>query len=138
MKKKLISVALLIIMCSTGFTSYGKDEQPELIKGYATAYNGPSDHTYTGKPVHKGICGGCQAYIGKTIVLYQRLPGDEIGQILGIFECEDTGPGTDAFREGRLIDVWCEDMDACQEFMNRVYEDGCQGHVWIEVIQADG
>ena len=125
-------------MCSTGFTSYGKDEQPELIKGYATAYNGPSDHTYTGKPVHKGICGGCQAYIGKTIILYQRLPGDEIGQILGIYECEDTGPSTDAFKEGRLIDVWCEDLDACQEFMNRVYEDGCQGHVWIEVIQADG
>ena len=138
MKKKLISIALLIIMCSTGFTSYGKDEQPELIKGYATAYNGPSDHTYTGKPVHKGICGGCQAYIGKTIILYQRLPGDEIGQILGIYECEDTGPSTDAFKEGRLIDVWCEDLDACQEFMNRVYEDGCQGHVWIEVIQADG
>ena len=136
--KKLISIALLIIMCSTGFTSYGKDEQPELIKGYATAYNGPTDHTCTGKPVHKGICGGCQAYIGKTIILYQRLPGDEIGQILGIYECEDTGPSTDAFKEGRLIDVWCEDLDACQEFMNRVYEDGCQGHVWIEVIQADG
>ena len=138
MKKKLISIALLIVMCSTGFTSYGKDEQPELIKGYATAYNGPTDRTCTGKPVHKGICGGCQAYIGKTIILYQRLPGDEIGQILGIFECEDTGPGTDAFREGRLIDVWCEDLEACQRFMDRVYEDGAQGKVWIEVIEADG
>ena len=137
MKKKLISVALMIVMCSTGFTSYGKDEQPELIKGYATAYNGPSDHTYTGKPVHKGICGGCQAYIGKTIILYQRLPGDEIGQILGIFECEDTGPGTDGFREGRVIDVWCPE-DECQDFMNLLYTNNAQGKVWIEVIQADG
>ena len=137
MKKKLISIALLIIMCLTGFTSYGKDEQPELIKGYATAYNGPSDHTYTGKPVHKGICGGCQAYIGKTIILYQRLPGDEIGQILGIFECEDTGPGTDGFREGRVIDVWCPE-DECQDFMNLLYTNNAQGKVWIEVIQADG
>lgn len=137
MKKRVASILLMIAMCSIGFTSYA-DNQPTLIKGYATAYNGPTDTTCTGKPVHKGICGGCQAYIGKTIILYQRLPDDEVGQILGIYECEDSGPGTDAFREGRLIDVWCEDMDACQEFMNRVYEDGCQGHVWIEVIQADG
>ena len=137
MKKKLISIALLIVMCSTGFTSYGKDEQPELIKGYATAYNGPSDHTYTGKPVHKGICGGCQAYIGKTIILYQRLPGDEIGQIIGIYECEDTGPGTDGFREGRVIDCWMPE-DELQDFMNRVYEDDCHGKVWIEVLDAEG
>lgn len=114
------------------------EDQPTLIKGFATAYNGPSDYTCTGKPVHKGICGGCQAYIGKTIILYQRLPGDEIGQILGIYECEDTGPSTDAFKEGRLIDVWCEDLDDCQKFMDRVYEDGCQGKVWIEVIEAYG
>lgn len=137
MKKKLISIALLIVMCSTGFTSYGKDEQPELIKGYATAYNGPSDHTYTGKPVHKGICGGCQAYIGKTIVLYQRLPGDEIGQIIGIYECEDTGPGTDGFREGRVIDCWMPE-DELQDFMDLVYSNRAQGKVWIEVIEANG
>lgn len=114
------------------------EEQPTLIKGFATAYNGPSGYTCTGKPVHKGICGGCQEYIGKAIILYQRLPDDEIGQILGIYECEDTGPSTDAFKEGRLIDVWCEDLEACQKFMDRVYEDGCQGKVWIEVIEADG
>lgn len=134
----MISVALLIAMCSIGFTSYASDEQPELIKGYATAYNGPTEYTCTGDHVRKGICGGCEAYLGKTIILYQRLPGDEIGQIIGIYECLDTGSGTESFQQGKLIDVWCEDMDACQEFMNRVYEDGCQGHVWIEVIQADG
>ena len=135
MKKKLISVALLIIMCLTGFTSYGKDEQPELIKGYATAYNGPSDHTYTGKPVHKGTCGGCQAYIGKTIILYQRLPGDEIGQILGIFECEDTGPGTDGFREGRVIDVYFPTLEECQDFMDLLYTNNAHGKCYIQVLE---
>ena len=78
MKKRIMSILLVIGMCSIGFTSYA-DDQPTLIKGYATAYNGPTDTTCTGKPVHKGICGGCQAYIGKTIILYQRLPGDEVG-----------------------------------------------------------
>lgn len=113
------------------------EDQPTLIKGFATAYNGPSDYTCTGKPVHKGICGGCQAYIGKTIILYQRLPDDEIGQIIGIYECEDTGPGTDGFKEGRVIDVWMPE-DECQEFMNLLYTNNAQGKVWIEVIEAYG
>lgn len=133
----LIGIAVILATCSTGFTSYGKDEQPELIKGYATAYNGPSDTTCTGKPVHKGICGGCQAYIGKTIILYQRLPSDEIGQILGVYECEDTGPGTDGFREGRVIDVWMPE-DECQDFMDLLYTNNAHGKVWIQVIDAKG
>ena len=137
MKKRIMSILLVIGMCSVGFTSYA-DDQPTLIKGYATAYNGPTDTTCTGKQVHKGICGGCQAYIGKTIILYQRLPGDEIGQILGIYECEDSGPGTDGFREGRVIDVYFPTLEECQDFMDLLYTNNAQGRVWIEVIQADG
>ena len=133
MKKRILSILLIIGMCSIGFTSYATDEQPELIKGYATAYNGPTDTTCTGKPVHKGICGGCQAYIGKTIILYQRLPGDEIGQILGVYECEDTGPGTDGFRECRVIDVWMPE-DECQDFMDLLYTNNAKGKVFIQVI----
>ena len=113
------------------------EDQPTLIKGFATAYNGPSEYTCTGKPVHKGICGGCEAYIGKTIILYQRLPGDKIGQIIGYYECEDTGPGTEGFQEGRVIDVWMP-KDECQDFMDLLYTNNAQGKVWIEVISADG
>ena len=133
----LISMAVILATCSIGFTSYGKDEQPELIKGYATAYNGPTDTTCTGKQVHKGICGGCKDYIGKTIILYQRLQGDEIGQIIGIYECEDTGPGTDGFREGRVIDVWMP-KDECQDFMDLLYTNNAHGKVFIQIISAEG
>ena len=114
------------------------EDQPTLIKGYATAYNGPSDYTYTGKPVHKGICGGCQAYIGKTIILYQRLPGDEVGEILGIYECLDTGEGTEGFQQGRVIDVYKPTLDKCQEFMDLIYTNNAHGKVWIQVIDAKG
>lgn len=137
MKKRVISVALLIAMCLIGFTSYA-DSQPTLIKGYATAYIGNSDHTCTGDKVREGICGGCQEYIGKTIVLYQRLPNDEVGEILGIWECLDTGIGTEGFQQGRVIDVYCPTMDDCQDFMDRIYEDGCQGKCYIQVIDAKG
>ena len=128
---------LVIAMFSTGFSSFASDEQPELIKGFATAYNGPTDTTCTGEKVRKGICGGCEAYLGKTIILYQRLPNDEIGQIIGIYECMDTGTGTEGFQQGRVIDVWCPD-DELQDFMNRVYEDDCHGKVWIEGLDAEG
>ena len=122
-------------MCLIGFSSYAHDTEPVLIKGYATAYNGPSDTTYMGYPVRDGICGGCEEYLGKTIILYQRLPGDEIGEIIGYYECLDTGPGTESFQKGLVIDVWCSDLDACQEFMNRVYENGAQGRVFIQILE---
>lgn len=138
MRRIIAGITVITAILWTGFISFATDEQPELIKGYATAYNGPTEYTCTGDHVRKGICGGCEAYLGKTIILYQRLPGDEIGDIIGYYECLDTGSGTDAFREGRLIDVWCEDLDACQDFMNLIYENGCQGHVFIQVLEADG
>lgn len=111
------------------------DEQPTLIKGFATAYNGPSEYTCTGKKVHEGICGGCEAYIGKTIILYQRLPGDQIGELIGIYECEDTGPGTEGFQQGYVIDVWCRNLEECQDFMNLIYTNNAQGRVWIQIVE---
>lgn len=138
MKKYIIIAVTIAAMCWSGCISYAHDNEPVLIKGYATAYNGPSDTTCTGKKARRGICGGCDAYIGKTIILYQRLPGDVVGEIIGIYECEDTGPGTESFQKGKVIDVWCEDLEACQEFMDRVYEDGAQGRVFIQVEEAKG
>ena len=133
MQSRIISTVMILIAVLIFSINARAEEQPTLIKGYATAYNGPSERTYTGKPVHEGICGGCDAYIGKTIILYQRLPGDQIGELIGIYECEDTGPGTEGFQQGRVIDVW-EPKDKLQDFMNRVYENGCQGKVFIQVI----
>ena len=137
MKKRVISVALLIAMCLIGFTSYA-DEEPTLIKGYATAYIGESEYTCTGDKVRKGICGGCKDYIGKTIVLYQRLPNDEVGRILGIYECLDTGTGTEGFQQGRVIDVYQPTLEECQDFMDLIYEDGCQGRVYIQIFDGKG
>ena len=138
MKKYIIIAVIIAAMCWSVCTTYAHDEQPALIKGYATAYNGPSETTCTGKKARRGICGGCEAYIGKTIILYQRLPGDEVGQILGIWECEDTGPGTDGFREGRVIDVYCPTLEECQDFMDLIYTNGAKGKVYIQIVEADG
>lgn len=47
-------------------------------------------------------------------------------------------PGGAGIESGNVIDIWCEDLDKCQDFMNRVYEDGCQGRVFIQIIEAEG
>lgn len=126
------------VMCLTGFTSLAHDEQPELIKGHATAYRSDKEFCYRNDKVHEGVCGGCKAYYGKTIILYQRLPGDKIGDIIGIYECLDWGPGTKGFQEGRVIDVYKPNIEECKKFMKQVYKDDCDGNVWIQIIEADG
>lgn len=111
-------------------------ETPDLIKGHATAYCLPGT-TASGSKVRDGICAGSEEYFGKTIILYQRLPGDKVGDLIGIYECLDKG-GSEGIRKGKVVDIWCEDLNACQEFMNLIYEDDCHGKVFIQVTDAVG
>lgn len=138
----LVILGLWILFLCTMFVRANAEElsQPtdEMIKGFATAYNGPTDYTCTGDEVREGICGGCRDYLGKTIILYQRLPDNSVGDMIGIYECLDTGTGTQGFQEGRVIDVWKSDKEAIQEFADLIYSNGCQGKVWIQVIDAEG
>ena len=108
----------------------------DLIKMHATAYciHGT---TRSGKQTRKGIAACNKKYLGMTALVYQRLPNDEVGELIGIYEIEDTGE-TEGLKNGNVIDIWCPDLDACQEFMNRVYEDKCHGRVWVEIVEAVG
>lgn len=116
--------------CLIGFTSYASNE-PALIKMRATAYC-LEGITVSGTEVRKGICATSdRSLLGKTAIIYQRLPDNEVGEIIGIYEIQDTG-----CRE-HVIDVWFPESE-CQDFMNRVYEDGCQGKVWVQIIDAQG
>lgn len=125
----IAGIIAVLIMYSTGFTSYAA-EVP-LIKAHATAYC-LDGMTASGTAVRKGICAsGHRDWLGKTCILYQRLPDGRVGDMIGIYEIEDTGC------KETVIDVWCPE-DECQDFMDKVYEDGCGGHVWIQLIEADG
>ena len=92
--------------------------------------------TASGTPTRMGICAGKSEWLGKTIIVYKRLPDGKIGDIIGIYECTDTGgPG---IASGKVIDIWCEDPDECQKLMDILYEDGCTGRVYLQVIDAEG
>lgn len=106
--------------------------QPILMPGYATAY---CDYgtTKSGEITRNGTCAMHDAeMIGKTVVLYQRLPNGDTGKMIGIYEVKDTGC------KQNVIDVWCENLEKCQEFMNIVYEDGCNGRIKYQVINGKG
>lgn len=88
--------------------------------------------TASGKEVREGICAsGHQEWLGKTCIIYQRLPDGKIGEVIGIYEIEDTGCNE------YVIDVWMPE-DKCQDFMDKVYEDGCGGKVYAQIMEASG
>ena len=129
-KKSMIVIIVLVILVS--LKGRAADTQPQLEKMHTTAYC-LEGVTYSGQYVRKGICAsGHKEWLGKSVILYQRLPGNEIGDIIGIYEVLDTGCSKS------VIDVWFESLDECQEYMNRVYEDGCRGRVYVQVIDAEG
>lgn len=129
----MLSVLIIpALIALTVFTSYAKEDEPQLIKMRATAYC-LDGITYTGKHVRDGICAtGKKELVGKTVVLYQRLPNGDIGDYIGIYEVEDTGCNEN------VIDVWCKDLEKCQDFMDEVYTDGCGGKIWVQVVSATG
>lgn len=131
-----LSIILLIPLLIFSSTLKSKAEEPELIKGFATAYC-QSGITATGTKTREGICSSSRDRFGKTIVLYKRLPDGSIGDYIGTYECQDTG-GTAGIKSGKVIDIWCNGLDACQDFMDLVYEDGCEGKVWIQIIDTEG
>ena len=132
MMRRITSVAMILIAALIFSINAKAEEQPTLLKMHSTAYC-LDGITASGEPVRKGICAsGHKDWIGKTVVLYQRLPSGEVGKILGIFEVKDTGC------KDSVIDVWMPDLEECQKWMDKLYEDGCQGKVFCEVIEADG
>lgn len=132
MKRYRILLVLVLILLFPLNTQAGTNVKDDLKKGCSTAYC-LQGTTASGEKVRSGICAGAESYLGKTIVIYQRLPDGSCGQQLGVFECKDTG-GTDAIKSGYCIDVWFPDHDTCKGWMNLVYMDGCKGNIYFKVV----
>lgn len=130
---KRIFIVLFILLLNFPICANAKEyeETPLMYKMRATAYclNG---NTSTGSHVREGICAsGKPELIGKTLILYQRLPNNKRGKFIGVYEVLDSGC------DKNVIDVW-QPKDKCQDFMNCVYEDECHGKVWVQIVDAKG
>ena len=134
---KILGV-FLIILVTSGYIIRYEVKANELIKGYVTVYTSKSNAiTSTGNKVRKGICASSKEYEGKTIIIYQRMPDNSIGDVLGIYECLDTG-GAKGIKSGIVVDVWKPDNESKDEFINRSYENDCDGKIWIQVLDSNG
>lgn len=127
MKRAIIAALILgLISCHKGYAA----EEPQLIMMRCTAYciHGT---TASGTPTRIGICAtGKKELLGKTVILYRRLPDNEIGDYLGVYEVEDTGCNTN------VIDIWQPDLDSCQKVMDSVYEQNAAGRIYVQVIEG--
>ena len=128
---RVITVSMVILV-NSGYIVGAE----ELIKGVSTAYC-LQGITASGEITHEGICAGAKEYLGKTIEIYQRLPDNSLGCHLGTFQCLDTG-NTKAIKKGTCIDVWMPNINKCQQWMNKVYADGCKGRIYFKIIEKSG
>lgn len=138
MAKRIIQIIEIVLIATMLLILVSLEVRAEQIsyKGYATAYCLPGI-TASGQEVHPGICAMNSKVVkefdlmGKDVALYQRLPNGEKGKLIGIYEIADTGC------KKNVIDVWMPDLKQCQKFMNLVYEDGCKGKIYYEVIEDE-
>ena len=127
MRKKLIAIiAAVILIAAQDRISYASES--ELIKMRSTAYC-LQGITCTGTKVRPGTCAsGNKDLIGKTLAIYQRLPDGSVGQMLAVLVCEDSGCSE------HVIDTWMPNLELCQQWMNLVYMDDCQGKIYVQVL----
>ena len=131
----LLAAAMIVSSAPAGKSS-DIARQLELHEMNATAYC-VSGTTYTGTETRCGIAAASKDVIGSTAIVYQRLPNGEVGEVIGYYEIQDTG-GSEGINSCNVIDIWCPNLDDCQVFMNRVYEDGCRGKVFVQFLEAKG
>lgn len=106
---------------------------------YTTAYH-HGEITASGVPVRRGICAVKREWMGLTAVVYACNPDGRIGDLLGYWECLDTGFGGDAdgdgvgsIEAGKVIDMYFPTLEECQEWMEQT-----GGKVYVQLVDAEG
>ena len=137
MKKRVISCLLVIGLLL--FTLSAKADEGELFKMYTTAYH-YGTITASGTPVRKGICAVKREWMGLTAIVYECNPDGSIGDLLGYWECLDTGFGGDAdgdgigsIESGKVIDMYFPTLEECRDWMKLT-----GGKVYVQLIDAEG
>lgn len=101
-----------------------------FIKCRATVYS-LKGKTAMGTPVRWGVCAsGNKNLLGKSIIIYQRLPDDSIGDAIGVYSIEDTGCGSE------VIDIWCPE-EYQKAIINKTWEKGCNGKIYVQIVDVE-
>ena len=138
MKKRVIALLLTVYMAASAVLPAGAQTQ-EPFKMYTTAYH-YGEITASGTPVRRGICAVKREWMGLTAVVYECNPDGSIGDLLGYWECLDTGFGGDAdgdgigsIEAGKVIDMYFPTLEECQGWMEQT-----GGKVYVQLVDAEG
>lgn len=112
------------------------DIDTTLYPAKVTAYL-DSGYTKSGKYTRTGICAGKEEWLGCVAVVYKRMPDGSVGDFIGRYEILDTG-GTQALKNGDVIDVWVPNDAVCTDFVNFTYEGGCNGNIYVQIVRGQG
>lgn len=123
MKKKLLMIVMVLCLLPINASCMTIDGLEEIK---CTAYC-VGEVTANGAKVHEGGIAASKEHMGDVAELYTL--DDEF---LGYFEVNDAG-GTDAIRNGYVIDVYRENYDRCVEWMIKT-----QGKVKVRWIKGKG
>lgn len=138
MAKRIISCLLVIGILLFAALS-AKADEGEPFKMYTTAYH-HGEITASGVPVRRGICAVKREWMGLTAIVYEYKPDGSMGDMIGIWECLDTGFGGDAdgdgvgsIEAGKVIDMYFPTLEECQEWMEQT-----GGKVYVQLVDAEG
>ena len=138
MKKRVIALLLTVYMAASAVLPAGAETQ-EPFKMYTTAYH-YGTITASGVPVRKGICAVKREWMGLTAVVYECKEDGSQGELLGFWECLDTGFGGDAdgdgvgsIESGKVIDMYFPTPEECQGWMEQT-----GGKVYVQLVDAEG
>lgn len=138
MAKRIISCLLVIGLLLFAALS-AKADEGEPFKMYTTAYH-HGEITASGVPVRRGICAVKREWMGLTAIVYEYKPDGSMGDMIGIWECLDTGFGGDAdgdgvgsIESGKVIDMYFPTLEECRDWMEQT-----GGKVYVQLVDAEG
>lgn len=138
MAKRVISCLFVIGILLFAVLS-AKADEGEPFKMYTTAYH-YGEITASGVPVRRGICAVKREWMGLTAIVYAYNPDGSIGDLLGYWECLDTGFGGDAdgdgvgsIEAGKVIDMYFPTLKECRDWMKLT-----GGKVYVQLVDAEG
>ena len=138
MVKRVISCLFVIGILLFAALS-AKADEGEPFKMYTTAYH-HGEITASGVPVRRGICAVKREWMGLTAIVYEYKPDGSMGDMIGIWECLDTGFGGDAdgdgvgsLEAGKVIDMYFPTLEECQAWMEQT-----GGKVYVQLVDAEG
>lgn len=128
--KKIIAILLVLTIWSISIGATRNEPMDFEAAGFqkikVTAYC-CGTHTATGVPVHYGCMAVSKEHLGDCAFLYTV-----DGEYIDLFEGNDQG-GTDAIRNGYVVDVYFPTYEECKEFMAKT-----GGVAYIKYISGEG